>query len=964
MKNRHFHKKYVRRTTVLIIIFLIMAFILIRQLYILQIMKGENYITQFNSKTTKKRSISSTRGKIYDCNGTILAANSLSYSVSFEDNGTYSTNRERNLALNGIAYRISQILKNNGDKIIHDFHIIVDENEIYSFDTGEGFSLVRFKADVYGHAFIDELTEEESNATAMEMMEYLCGSKGFSVVLYGENAYTEKELDAHELPTELTPQEILDIIIIRYKLNTNRFMKYVPITIATNVSEESVAAIMENQSELQGINVVAGSIRRYIDDESMGPILGYTGSASAEELENFRKQRADYLNDSIIGKAGIEQYMEVTLRGTDGIETVYVDNLGKVLRIDEETRSMPVAGNDVYLTIDYEWQSSIYQILKQRVAGILISNIINAKTFDVEAVSDASQIQIPIYDVYNALIGNSVINISKFGDEDASEIEKNLYVKYRKRKCEILGTITNRLTADDPPAFNKENAQIQGYLEYICNNLLINTLGIISSESIDTADTIYQAWTEEGNISLKTYLTHAIVHNWIDISKIPLEEEYPNSSEVYQSLSNYITDYLKTDTGFSKLLYKYMLLDDHISGQELCLVLYEQGVLSKTDGIYGALAVGDMSAYDFMVSKIANLEIEPADIALMPCSASAVVTDVNSGHVLACVSYPGYDSNRLANDMDTEYYEKLALDLSSPFFNKATQQVTAPGSTLKPLAAIVGMQEGLIDDETYIECTGSFELVQPPINCWNRSGHGSIEIRKAIEQSCNYFFNMVGFMAGMTGDDKADFSESRSLNVFRKYADLFGLSSFTGIELTEATPHISDQFAVPSYMGQGTNAFSTSHLARYITTIANSGTVYDLTILDKVIDASGNVIQKYEPKIKSMLDVGDNIWDVIHDGMYRVVQTHSQFNGLGIEAAGKTGTAQIDDYHPDHGLFVGYAPVSEPQYAIAVRIANGYSSGNACLAANDIFEYIFELVDEETILTGCASTDVSNISND
>ena len=116
--------------------------------------------------------------------------------------------------------------------------------------------------------------------------------------------------------------------------------------------------------------------------------------------------------------------------------------------------------------------------------------------------------------------------------------------------------------------------------------------------------------------------------------------------------------------------------------------------------------------------------------------------------VLACVSYPGYDNNRLSNEMDTDYYTRLSLDLSSPFFNKATQQTTAPGSTPKLLSAVTGMMENLIDDGTYIECTGKFDLVNPPINCWNKSGHGSLEIRGAIEQSCNYYFNMIGFEAG------------------------------------------------------------------------------------------------------------------------------------------------------------------------------------------------------------------------
>mgnify|MGYP000721361245 FL=1 len=97
----------------------------------------------------------------------------------------------------------------------------------------------------------------------------------------------------------------------------------------------------------------------------------------------------------------------------------------------------------------------------------------------------------------------------------------------------------------------------------------------------------------------------------------------------------------------------------------------------------------------------------------MPCSASAVVVDVKTGDVVALVSYPGYDNNRLTNDMDTDYYAKLALDQSSPFFNKATQQTTAPGSTLKLLSTIAGMEEGIIDEGTYIECTGTFDYVDP-----------------------------------------------------------------------------------------------------------------------------------------------------------------------------------------------------------------------------------------------------------
>ena len=956
-------KIQLKRTTVVIIVFIVMAFILIRQVFELQIIQGENYISEFENRITKTRVLKSTRGNIYDRNGEMVASNILSYSLTFEDNGSYETTREKNLTLNGVAYRVLQILSENGDTLSGDFHIILDENGNYAFDVGEGFALSRFKADIYGHPLIDDLTKEQASATAEDIVNYLTGSDGFSIVLYGEDAYTPEELKQYGLPQELSRQEILDIASMRYKLNTNSFQKYMAVTIATNVSESTVAAVMENQSQLQGIDVIEDSVRQYIDDESMGPVLGYTGRASAEELEALKKENPDYSNDAVVGKAGIEQHMEQFLHGTDGQETVTVDNLGKVLKIDENTIEPPVAGNDVYLSIDSDWQSAIYQILKQRVAGVLLTRIENTKKFDFEGVKDASQISVPIYDVYNALVANSVIDIEKFNDQDASDIEKNLYAKFQQKQQEVFDTITNRLTGDNPPAYKDESEEVQEYLTYICDTVLRDTLGVISKDAIDTSDPTYLAWTEEESISLREYLNYAAGQNWIDISVISPEGEYLDSAEIYQAMTSYIVDYLKTDLGFSKLLYKYLLMNDQISGQDLCLVLYEQGVLSKEDDAYSQLASGELNSYDFMINKIANLEIEPAQLALKPCSASAVVTDVNTGKVLACVSYPGYDNNRLSNEMDTDYYTKLSLDLSSPFFNKATQQTTAPGSTLKLLSAVTGMMENLIDDGTYIECTGKFDLVNPPINCWNKNGHGALEIRGAIEQSCNYYFNMIGFEAGK--NEKDEFSENLSLSKLQKYAEEFGLDENTGIEISEATPHVSDSKAVPSYIGQGNHLYTTSQLARYATALATSGTVYDLSLLDKVTDSQGQTQKTYEPVVKSeMTDVPSYVWEDIHDGMRRVVQTHEQFNGLGVALSGKTGTAEIDYRQPNHGLFIGYAPSDQPQYAVAVRIANGYSSGNACTTANDIMEYIFDLADEDTILTGYASTDVSNTSND
>ena len=940
-----------------------MSFILLRKLYTLQIVQGQDYINSFQTRTTKTRVIKSARGKIYDRNGDLIASNILSWSLTLEDNGSYESTREKNLALNGIAYRIIRILEKNGDKLSHSFHIQVGRNGEYEFDVSPGFTLSRFKADIYGQALIDDLTGAQRRATAAEMIDYLSGAERFRLFLEGDAAYTDEELEKVGLPRDLSKEDILKICIIRYLLSTNSFKKYMPVTIATGLSEKSVAALMENSATLTGIDIVEDSSRKYTSAVSMGPILGYTGQASAEELAELRKKNPDYSNDAVIGKSGIEQYMELTLQGTDGRETVTVDNLGKVLRIDPETQVDPVAGNDVQITIDTQMQSGIYEILKQRVAGILLNHIIPEKEFDYDAIIDSAQIQVPIFDVYNMLVENSVIDIRNFYKEDASSIEKYLYSQFQEKQKQVFAQIRGRLTADNPLPQKEETEEMQAYLSYICDDLLTDNMEVISGDAVDTLDATYKAWNNDQSISLKEYLTYAASQNWLDISGISPVGDYLDSMQVYDMLTDYVIEELGTDLGFSKLLYKYMLLDDMISGEELCLVLYEQGILDKNDDSYESLASGALGGYDFMVDKIANLQIEPAQLALMPCSASCVVVDLHNGDVVACVSYPGYDSDRLASSMDTGYYAKLALDLSSPFFNKATQQTTAPGSTMKLLSTITGMMEGVITENTLFECTGSFDLVQPPIACWNTYGHGSIDVRTALQESCNYYFNMVGFLLGRVGENQ--FSENQSLRAIQKYASELGLDKKTGIQISEASPHVSDSLAVPSYMGQGTHLYTTTQLARYASVMGNRGTVYQLTLLDKVISPEGKIIEDFDPMIINQMDeVPDIVWEVIQDGMTRVVQTHTQFNNVNMDFCAKTGTAQVDLYHPDHGVVLGFAPTNDPQYAFAIRVPNGYGSGNACLVAADVLMYIFNLVDPGRIITGYATSDVSNTSND
>ena len=118
--------------------------------------------------------------------------------------------------------------------------------------------------------------------------------------------------------------------------------------------------------------------------------------------------------------------------------------------------------------------------------------------------------------------------------------------------------------------------------------------------------------------------------------------------------------------------------------------------------------------------------------------------------------------------------------------------------------------------------------------------------------------------------------------------------------------------------------------------------------------------------MESTTEFPQSTWDTVHNGMRRMIQNHSQYNfdDAGVAINGKSGTAQENQYRPDHGLFVGYAPAEDPTMAVAVRIPNGYSSGNACLVASNVFQYQFNEKKREKIITGIASDTTSNTSND
>ena len=268
---------------VLIALFCILSFLVVQRLFVLQIVKGEDYLNNYTLSIRKTVTTQGTRGTIYDRDGEILATNRLAYSVQIEDNGSYENRTQKNEMINNTINKVIEMLEANGDTVVSDFGIEVDKNGNYQFVYAEGTKRLRFLADVYGYATIDKLKKENlDESTAKEVMDFLCANKRKSDYGFGidQKAYSK--------------ERIIQIVTVRYGMHLNSFQKYITTTISSDISTESVAVIKENLDQLQGISIGEISLREYPDSIYFASILGYTGKISQESNFILGRSRFNY----------------------------------------------------------------------------------------------------------------------------------------------------------------------------------------------------------------------------------------------------------------------------------------------------------------------------------------------------------------------------------------------------------------------------------------------------------------------------------------------------------------------------------------------------------------------------------------------------------------------------------------------------------------------------------------------
>ncbi|MDI6894146.1 MAG: penicillin-binding protein 2 [Bacillota bacterium] len=354
---------------------------------------------------------------------------------------------------------------------------------------------------------------------------------------------------------------------------------------------------------------------------------------------------------------------------------------------------------------------------------------------------------------------------------------------------------------------------------------------------------------------------------------------------------------------------------------------------------------------------------------------AVVALDVNTGGVLALVSYPGFDPNVFTRPLTAEEWAHLTSP-DRPLWNRAIGGVYAPGSTFKMATAIAAVMEGKVTPEEKVVCRGYHPLTAGwprPKRCWVRSGHGPVDLRQAIARSCDVYFYEMARRVGVDGIARW----AAALGLGQKTqiglpGEAGGVLASTGYKEWAYQARASDgsrlfpwidtpRWQYPAEdmdagIGQGFQSFTPLQMAVYTSVIANGGVRYRPRLVREVRDAAGNV-QEFPPEEEGRVELPEEVWRAVREGMRAVTlpggTAGGVFAGFPVAVAGKTGTAE-NPHGDDHAWFVCYAPYEQPRLAMAVLIEQGGHGTAAAGVARDILADYFHL--EAPGLPGSAIT--------
>ncbi len=341
-------------------------------------------------------------------------------------------------------------------------------------------------------------------------------------------------------------------------------------------------------------------------------------------------------------------------------------------------------------------------------------------------------------------------------------------------------------------------------------------------------------------------------------------------------------------------------------------------------------------------------------------SGAVVAMEVRTGRLLAAVSSPTIHIEDFIGGISTEKWQKLLDNPQHPLLNKVVQAMYPPGSTYKMITALAGLSKGIINEDTVFYCPGSYRFGNRTYRCWKHSGHGPVNLVKAIAESCDVYFYQVGQRVGVDG--------------LAEFAQRLGLGRETGVEMEYEKSGLvptrewkeknrntkwQEGETLSVAIGQGFNLTTPLQICVMTAALANGGKVYRPQLVEQVIDPDGIVVENFTPELVSRVEGMEKYFTLIGRGMDEVVQgKHGTARRVaidGLRIAGKTGTAQVvklaqyrglkDEDIPykyrDHAWFTCYAPAENPEIAVTVLVEHGLhgSSGAGPIARAILKEY-------------------------
>ena len=324
---------------------------------------------------------------------------------------------------------------------------------------------------------------------------------------------------------------------------------------------------------------------------------------------------------------------------------------------------------------------------------------------------------------------------------------------------------------------------------------------------------------------------------------------------------------------------------------------------------------------------------------------AVVVIDVKTGGVLAASNYPSFDQNLYATQ-----YSEYSADENMPLFNRALQGLYTPGSTYKPSVAVAGLDTGLLNRNSTVNCTRIYTYYKDyrPRCAQHGHGNGPIDVVNAIKWSCNIFFYDVG--RRLTSD------------VYDAYAYKLGLGQRTGVEVSEALGHLTtkndsnytESLDIQAAIGQGNTAVTPIQLATYAATLANRGTRYRTHFVKAILDSNtGETLQETQPEVMDVVEDKGETFDLVREGMKGVAQTIPVLAGYPYTIACKTGSPQRSEgyyvgstyKHYTNAAMIAYGPAEDPEIAIGIVVEYGGAGARTGQLVADIFNAYYAMKD-------------------